>query len=300
MATKLRTADNLKQVSETVTNFLRSPNPSSRALMTDVIKPLSEIGEVAVVGGLVRDLAFYGPSERPISDIDLVVRGSPSALAAFAERAGAVQNRFGGYGLKTAAFKADFWSLSSTWARREGHVSIKNPADLVRATFFDWDAIVYSVKSGKIDAINGYIGRLQRRVLDLNLEPNPSIEGNLVRALRRVMMWDVRTGPLLRTFIETWLYRHDWDELVFCEKAAFHTSYLSRFSSARQYHDDVLNNSEFSGVGRDDFRQTTFDVVRHLPYQSQIPTTPDFITRYHTILPKVARMRSDTPDLFED
>lgn len=298
MATKLRIAESLPQLAETVYNFLSAASPSNRQLMDLVIKPLSEIGEVTVIGGLVRDLAFYGPSERPISDIDLVVNGSPSMVAAFATRAGAIPNKFGGFGLETAAFKADFWSLSSTWARRAGHVSMRKSADLIKCTFFDWDAVVYSTKTRKISAIDGYLDRLRRRVLDLNLEPNPSIKGNLVRALRRVMMWDVRVGPNLSRFIDTHLFLHPWNELVEAEKRAFRTSFLENFHSAEEYYMEVLRNPLFRNVGRDDLRQVS--LFHSLPHHYYIPTLPEIITAGQFPTRRRRRIRSETPDLFDE
>lgn len=301
MATKLRTARSLSHLADVVSSFLGSSNPSSRELMRTVIGPLSEIGEVVVIGGLVRDLAFYGPDERPISDIDLVVRGSPSMLALFAERTGAIPNRFGGYGLRTSAFKADFWSFSSTWARRAGHVSMRNPKDLIKSTFFDWDAVVYSTLTGKVVAIDGYIDRINGRTLDLNLEPNPSIRGNLVRALRRIMMWDVRMGPRLRGFVNETIFQHEWRDIVSSEKNAFRNSYLSGFSSTEDFITRVLLNPSFGGVGRDDRRQPSFDLLSKLPYQYHVPSEPELIgPSQGVVVRKRRRTRSETPDLFED
>lgn len=268
--------------------------------MREMIEPLSRIGEVTVIGGLVRDLAFYGPEERPVSDIDLVVRGLPSALQTFAESSGATPNKFGGYGLHTAAFKADFWSLSSTWAKRAGHVSMRKPTDLVKCTFFDWDAIVYSIQTKKITAIPGYLSRLHGRVLDLNLEPNPSIKGNLVRALRRVMMWDVRPGPRLRRFIDGAVCEHNWAELAVAESQAFHTTYLSQFRSAREYYRDVLRNPAFRGVGRDDMRQVSLDLFREVQHQYMAPSETHFMKFDYPRPRKFRRIRSDTRDLFDD
>jgi hypothetical protein len=298
MATKLRTANSLSQVADAVTRFLRSDAPSSRRLVRDVIEPLSEIGEVTIIGGLVRDLAFYGLDERPISDIDLVVKGSPSMVALFAERSGAVPNRFGGFGLTTPAFKADFWALSSTWARKEGHISMTRPEHLLKCTFFDWDAIIYSTRTGKVTARKGYIDQLHRRVLDLNLEPNPSVLGNLARALRRVMMWDVRVGPKLRNFIYTNIFAHEWKEIVSAEAGAFHTRYLARFSSADEFVTEILSNPTFAGVGRDDHRQQALPFVRSQAHSYYVKPLPDRISPTSLPTPVARRIYSKTPDLF--
>jgi hypothetical protein len=294
---KLRTAESLGEVAENVARFLGAQVPSNRQLFNDIITPLSSIGEVVIIGGLVRDLAFYGFEERPISDIDLVVRGSPSALKRFAGSIGAIPNKFGGYGLQTDAFKADFWALSSTWARQAGHVKMRSPSDLIRSTFFDWDAIIYSTKNSEVKAISGYLSRLHSRILDLNLEPNPSVKGNLVRALRRVMMWDARPGPKLRRFILGALRHHSWDELRLAEMNAFHTLYLSGFQSASEYCVDVLRNPAFHGVGRDDLRQAT--LFGELPSTYHLPEA-SHVTRLSSLRRIRRRNRSKTWDLFAD
>lgn len=297
MASKLRIANTLNEVSDSVHRFIHADAPSNRELLNHVIKPLSEIGEVLIIGGLVRDLAFYGTDERPVSDIDLVVRGSPSALAEYAKLVGAEANKFGGYGLKTPAFKADFWAFSSTWAKQAGHVPIQKSEDLLRCTFFDWDAIIYSLRSRRVSAIDNYIGRLHSRVLDLNLEPNPSVKGNLVRALRRVMMWDVRPGPRLKRFIMDALRWHSWEDLVAAENNAFSTSYLSHFDGHWKYLTGVLHNPGFHWVGRDDLRQQP--LFLDLPLKFHVTDAKE-VGRIVGVRKSRRRNKSQTLDLFAD
>lgn len=297
MDNSLRIAESLTEVAENVTKFLHTSAPSNRQLLNEIVRPLSAVGEVIIIGGLVRDLAFYGFDERPVSDIDIVINGQPSAVSRFAAEVGAVPNRFGGYGLQTDAFKADFWALSSTWAKRAGHVSVRGSSDLVRSTFFDWDAIIYSMKTGAVTAIDRYLDRLHRRVLELNLEPNPSVKGNLVRALRRVMMWDVRPGPKLKRFIFNALHHHSWAELTEAEMHAFQTLYLSQFDSASEYCMEVLKNPYFQGVGRDDLRQPA--LFSNLPTSYHLPEASN--VKRLSILKRIRRRnRSKTLDLFAD
>lgn len=154
---------------------------------------------VAVIGGLVRDFA-YGGRKSFRSDLDLVIDAPKESVAELAYSLHATPNRFGGFGCKQGPWKIDFWALETTWARR--HVPLHSLNDIVSSTFFDWDAVAYDLKGRKLICSEDYLVRIKSKTLDVNLLPNPSPLGNLVRAVRRLMIWRVQAGPLLREFIE--------------------------------------------------------------------------------------------------
>lgn len=154
---------------------------------------------VAVVGGLVRDFAHEGRKSFR-SDVDLVIDAPKEKIAEIAYSLSATPNRFGGFGCKKGPWKIDFWALETTWARK--HVPLNSLEDIVSSTFFDWDAVAYDLKEKKLICSEDYLSRIQSRILDVNLLPNPSPLGNLVRAVRRIMIWRVKAGPLLKDFIE--------------------------------------------------------------------------------------------------
>lgn len=153
---------------------------------------------VAVIGGLARDFAREGRLEFR-SDVDLVIDAPAEEVARLARRLRATPNRFGGYGCKEGPWKIDFWALETTWARR--HVPVQKLEDVVFCTFFDWDAVAYDLWGRKLICADGYLERIRQRTLDINLRPNPSPMGNLVRAIRRLVLWQVRPGPELKDFI---------------------------------------------------------------------------------------------------
>jgi len=157
---------------------------------------------VAVIGGLVRDFAREGRSGFR-SDVDLVIDGPCDEVARLANRLRAIPNRFGGYGCKEGPWKIDFWALETTWGRR--HVSVQKLEDIVSCTFFDWDAIAYELWDRKLFCSDDYLERIKQRTLDINLRPNPSPMGNLVRAIRRLVLWQVCPGSGLKGFIEEYL-----------------------------------------------------------------------------------------------
>jgi hypothetical protein len=154
---------------------------------------------VAVIGGLVRDFAREGRSGFR-SDVDLVIDAPDVEVTQLAQRLGASPNRFGGYGYKEGPWKIDFWALETTWARQ--HVPIHKLEDVVAGTFFDWDAVAYDLWERRLICADGYLDRIRQRTLDINLRANPSPMGNLVRTIRRLVLWQVYPGPQLRNFID--------------------------------------------------------------------------------------------------
>lgn len=252
-------APSLTALTARAERFFAPTSPRMEELQEDLISKLSQIGNVLIVGGLIRDLAFYGADERPIADIDFVVTGRVRQLSLLAESLGAVPNRFGGFGLKKGGYKVDFWSLHNTWAKVHRHARVNSPKDLIRTTFFDWDAVVYNVSSRELHAIPSYIDRLNKRVLDLNLVENPSVHGNLVRALRRLVMWDAKPGRKLSAFLGEHLDAADWKEIVAAETHAFHVSYLDQFGTALEFRRKVLARTSNYVTGIDNRRQQSFD-----------------------------------------
>ncbi|EOT7838869.1 hypothetical protein AAER22_29790 [Pseudomonas aeruginosa] len=154
---------------------------------------------VAVIGGLVRDFAREGRAGFR-SDVDLVIDDSREKVALLAEKLGATPNRFGGYGYKSGPWKIDFWALETTWARK--HVPMRKLEDVLLGTFFDWDAIAYDLWERKLICSDDYLERIRAKRLDINLQPNPSPMGNLVRAIRRLVLWQASPGERLRCFID--------------------------------------------------------------------------------------------------
>lgn len=158
----------------------------------------SSFERIAVVGGLVRDFAHEGRSGFR-SDLDLVIDAPQESVSRLAARLNATSNRFGGFGCKQGPWKIDFWALETTWARR--HVHVESLSDIVSCTFFDWDAVAYDLRGRSLICSDNYLNRIRGGTLDINLLPNPSPLGNLVRAVRRLTVWKVRAGPLLMKFI---------------------------------------------------------------------------------------------------
>lgn len=256
-------APSLPAVADRVERFFESDSIRMVELRRDIISKLEEIGDVIVVGGLVRDLALFGAKGRPISDIDFVVTGRPRKLDLLATKLGAKANRFGGYGLCRDGFKIDFWSLHRTWAKTNHHAKVTSAKDLVKTTFFDWDGVVFNLSSGEIFSLPKYLDRLNSKIIDINLLENPSVHGNLVRALRRIVMWDAKPSRQLRHFIDENIHQYSWDSIIQAEVGVFTTIYLKQFRSAMEFRHKALAKRNFTLIGVDSGRQSSFEFYQN-------------------------------------
>lgn len=184
---------------------------------------------VAIIGGLIRDLARVG-SRGFRSDVDLVIEAPADTVGLLARELGAKSNRFGGYSYRHPQWKIDFWALEATWASANGYVTVNKLEDVVNCTFFNCDAVLYEIKTKSIFAHDGYLRSLQGGALEINLLPTPSVSGNLLRAVRRLLLWNAEAGPTLQEFIVANLDADSFRTIRSIERKAFASPILNRFS----------------------------------------------------------------------
>lgn len=181
--------------------FWENSSGQMRLLRSFLERDLRPLGDAAVIGGLVRDFA-RGGREAFASDVDIVIDASAGAVSDLAERLSAQANRFGGFGCRVGPWRVDFWALETTWAVRCGGAKADHLSDLVSCTFFDWDGALYRLWDRKLVVPNDYLDRIASSILDVRFRPTPSPEGNLLRAIRRLVLWNARAGDHLRSFVE--------------------------------------------------------------------------------------------------
>jgi len=181
--------------------FWENGSGEMRLLRAFLERDLRPLGDAAVVGGLVRDFA-RGGREAFASDVDIVIDARAGAVSELAGRLSAQANRFGGFGCRVGPWRVDFWALETTWAVRCGGAKADRLSDLVNCTFFDWDGALYRLFDQQLVIPGDYLDRIASSVLDVRFRPTPSPEGNLLRAIRRLVLWNARAGDQLRSFIE--------------------------------------------------------------------------------------------------
>ena len=194
---------------------------------------------VAIVGGMVRDFARVGKQGFK-SDIDLVIDAPMEDVADMARSVHARTNVFGGHSITELGWNVDFWALESTWAIREGHVTACSLTDFTRSTFFDYDAVLYDIKSRQVLHGDSYLEGLQRKVMEVNLLPNPTVIGNLYRAVRRILLWDLSAGERLKSFIADNLDGAGFRDVVAMDKRKSSTPFLYRYKSAAELRQAVV------------------------------------------------------------
>jgi hypothetical protein len=194
---------------------------SATEIVNVILPQLQEVGNLALIGGAVRDVARLGVG-RFQSDLDFVLyNGDRDAFRKLMQDLSAKPNRFGGYSIRYVRWRVDIWALEDTWARTAGVRQVRHIQDLLDCTFFNWDAILFDLRTRAIITRPDYFDSLKACILDVNLEENPNPTGSLVRALRRGALWRVRFGSKLTSFVRQQFDRESWDALVALDAAAF-------------------------------------------------------------------------------
>lgn len=209
----------LSDLRKRIRRFLDS-SAYGRDEIANLLGALTKVGDGALIGGMLRDIALEG-TKKFCSDIDVVIAcDDPSAIqhVLASQLFPWTRNRFGGYRVELTKWKVDVWTLKSTWAFRERLVAGNSFEDLLRTTFFDWDAIVYLLGSNQIIAIDGYLDRLGDRALGLNLKTNPNPEGNAVKALRYAAKYSARFSDSLADYLGEVLAPYSDNEICTMER----------------------------------------------------------------------------------
>lgn len=217
----------------------REDTPVSRRLRCVLNRHFQRFDNVAIVGGMVRDFARVGKTGFT-SDVDLVVDAPAQDVAKIAKAAGARTNAFGGFSLFEFGWNVDFWALETTWAIREGYVQALSLEDFTRSTFFNYDAIMYDIGRRSILCNDAYLAELNQRVMEVNLLPNPTIIGNLFRAVRRILLWNLTPGPMLSTFISDNLDEIGFRDIVKLDQRKSTSPFLHKYKNSYQLREAVV------------------------------------------------------------
>lgn len=194
------------------------------------LSALSQVGELVLFGGAIRDAYVYGESAKP-RDFDFVVSG-PHADLDHLLRSGCwaySMNRFGGYKVHLGEVVADVWSLSSTWAFRERIVRDVEVATLPRTVFLNVDSVALSLTTREL-VESGFCDAVRHKVLDIVLESNPLPSLNVLRALRLKSELGFRFSDRLKDYVHAWLLNHNdpYHELSTLEESRYKVRSLTQ------------------------------------------------------------------------
>jgi len=182
----------------------------SNLRMTDeqvdrLLSNLERYGDLILIGGAVRDLAF---NKRQPRDFDIIINTDclnlDDAFSGFTFS----NNRFGGYKLFLNEIEFDVWSIGNNWAFKEKILKLSFQ-NLTQGTFYNIDSIVLNLTNGDWEAKN-FIDAIENRILDIVLDEyqtklNPTPEINIVRALVLQRQYNLDFSPRVVQYIRQWL-----------------------------------------------------------------------------------------------
>jgi len=199
-----------------ISRFLTNPAPWKEDLRLIVEAFRENKWEAVVFGGVLRDLALYGPSERP-RDVDIVANCSPSELSSWLSNFPVQQNRFGGFSVRMHKWNFDIWTLRETWAFSTGSME-PTFENLPKTTFFNIEGIAAQLNAtpGHKRALYsfGFAEAISSKILDINFEPNPFPQLCIVRGLLTATRHDLDLSPRLAHYIATRADRRDIAEIM--------------------------------------------------------------------------------------
>lgn len=241
-------ADNMEAIEHRLERFIwAETSHRNEGLRHVLLSFIENVKRCAIVGGMVRDFARVGALGFH-SDVDIVIDAPNSEVEEFAKVWNARRNAFGGFSMVAHDWEFDFWPLQSTWAVREGLVDMKELGDIIRTTFFDHDAIAYDLSDRRVICADDYLARQRMNVLEINLLPNPSIEGCLYRAARRIIGWELSAGPKLHGFIDRHLDDEVFGKLVTTERRKKATPILQSFKDIEDLRRVLLTRKATSSA----------------------------------------------------
>jgi len=168
-----------------LSRFLTNPAPWKEDLRLIVEVFREREWDAVVFGGVLRDLALYGPSERP-RDVDIVTNCSSSELSTWLSGFPVERTRFGGFRVRIHKWNFDIWTLHETWAFTTGSMK-PTFENLPRTTFFNIEGIAAQLNAtpGHKRALYsfGFAEAISSKILDINFEPNPFPQLCIIRAL---------------------------------------------------------------------------------------------------------------------
>jgi hypothetical protein len=168
-----------------LSRFLTNPAPWKEDLRLIVEVFRERKWDAVVFGGVLRDLALYGPSERP-RDVDIVANCSSSELSTWLSSFPVERTRFGGFRVRIHKWNFDIWTLHETWAFTTGSMK-PTFENLPRTTFFNIEGIAAQLNAapGHKRALysSGFAEAISSKILDINFEPNPFPQLCIIRGL---------------------------------------------------------------------------------------------------------------------
>ena len=169
-----------------------------------LVNCLSNIGDIFVIGGAIRDILFK--KEKP-RDIDLIIKTDCDLDEYLTKYSECRKNRFGGYKLNIDNIEFDIWSMKNHWAFKESIIK-EDVNNLKYSTFLNFDSLIYNINTLNID-YDIFNDCMDKKELEITLpeeyiELNPSKEINILRMFVIKYEWNLDFSNRCKQYIYDW------------------------------------------------------------------------------------------------
>lgn len=205
--------------SRRISGYLERPVKNRVDLRSALDDIREKLPDTVIFGGMIRDLEL-GEARRFSSDIDMVSLASDAEIFHAIESFKPQRNKFGGFRFCFGKWRFDIWSLKETWAFKKGFVHGNDFNDLLDTTFFNVDSVIFHLGNHTICASGCFNSGIRDRVLDVNLEHNPSPHGMAKRAMRMAIEHNFSMSAKLVSYViyqlpsrPPWISEMLWDRM---------------------------------------------------------------------------------------
>jgi hypothetical protein len=199
-----------------LSRFLTEPAPWKQNLR-EIVEAFKQTKWDAVVfGGVLRDLALYGPAERP-RDVDIVVNCSSYELGTWLSAFPSQRTRFGGFRVRLHKWNFDIWTLRETWAFTTSDME-PTFENLPKTTFFNIEGVAAQLNTAprqkRAVYSCGFADAISSKILDINFEPNPFPQLCIVRGLLTAVRHRLLLSSRLARYMASHANRTEIAEIV--------------------------------------------------------------------------------------
>lgn len=146
------------------------------------INDLMVTGDLLFFGGSIRDICLFPDNPPSPRDFDIAIKFKDfNKFEEIVKKYDFRKNRFGGYKFNIANIEFDVWNLENTWAFENTNLQASEE-NLAKSVYLNIDGIVYNFNKCRLyDDL--FKTSISAGKLDINLERNPQVELNLLRAI---------------------------------------------------------------------------------------------------------------------
>lgn len=178
----------------------------------DVIQEIVKRSDIYVFSGIIRD--FLTGSYSGVRDLDFVLteKGQINRLLDWLIKKELVQihfNQFNGIKMKLGDYHIDIWHIQDTWGIKQEKKEATVDA-LIDSAFFNFQAIVYSLRNKQFIYHSDFCRFLETKVMDIVYEKNPSIPLCIVNVCHYWTLYNYNISSKLVRWLKLH-YRKDMD-----------------------------------------------------------------------------------------